>query len=148
MRLTVDASVLIAELLRVAGRERLAHPALDVFVPEQTHNELRHELPRRISAFCGRHGLDRDDAAQLSSLCLAAVDANVAIVDAAVLAPLEDEARARALRDPDDWPLVACALALDADIWTQDNDLLGTGIATWTTQSLTLWLRRHPPAER
>jgi predicted nucleic acid-binding protein len=143
MRLVVDASVLLAELLRVAGRERLAHGALELFLPEQTHSEFRHELPRRVSGFCRRHGLGTQDATALSELCLTAVDTNIALVESAVLAPLEDEARSRSLRDPDDWPLVACALALDAAIWTQDNDLLGTGIATWTTPSLALWLQRQ-----
>jgi hypothetical protein len=39
---------------------------------------------------------------------------------------------------------VACAVALDAAIWTNDNDLLGTGVATWTTETLAAWLDRHP----
>lgn len=49
---------------------------------------------------------------------------------------LEDEALARSVRDPNDWPAVACALALTAGIWTNDNDFLGTGVATWTTETL------------
>lgn len=48
------------------------------------------------------------------------------------------------MRDPNDWPAVACALALTAGIWTNDNDFLGTGVATWTTETLQLWLDRHP----
>ena len=62
--------------------------------------------------------------------------ANVAVVDEAVYSALEDEARSRSMRDPSDWPLVACALALDAAVWTNDNDLLGTGVPTWTTETL------------
>jgi len=81
---------------------------------------------------------------ELVRLCLAAVEANFAILDYAVLAPLEDEARSRVLRDPNDWPLVAWALALAAGIWTIDNDLLSTGVATWTTERLKVWLTRNP----
>jgi predicted nucleic acid-binding protein len=32
--------------------------------------------------------------------------------------------------DPHDWPVVATALDLGAAIWTNDNDFLGTGVAT------------------
>jgi hypothetical protein len=35
---------------------------------------------------------------------------------------------------------VATALALTAGIWTNDNDFLGTGVATWTTDTITAWL--------
>ena len=62
----------------------------------------------------------------------------------ACLAAIEDEARERSLRDPHDWPVVATALALIAAIWTNDNDFLGTGVATWTSDSLQRWLQRQP----
>ena len=35
-----------------------------------------------------------------------------------------------------DWPLLAAALALDADIWTRDRDLFGTGVALWATRNI------------
>jgi predicted nucleic acid-binding protein len=144
MRLVADASVLVGELLRAAGRDRLGDDRLELFLPERVWGEVRHELPRRTAAFARRRAIGRAEADDLVGLCLDAVEANVSIVEEAVYAPLEDEARARALRDPDDWPLVACALALAAGIWTVDNDLLGTGVATWTTESLRVWLDRHP----
>jgi predicted nucleic acid-binding protein len=72
----------------------------------------------------------------------ASTEANVAVLDDPIYSALEDEARARALRDPADWPVVARALALSAAIWTNDNDFLGTGVATWTTKSLKAWLDR------
>jgi predicted nucleic acid-binding protein len=43
-------------------------------------------------------------------------------------------------RDPDDWPILACALALNCPIWTEDRDFFGTGVATWTTASVELFL--------
>ena len=72
---------------------------------------------------------------------------NAVIVATAVYSALEDEARARSQRDPDDWPVVACALALSAGVWTNDNDFLGTGVATWTTETLQLWLERTDPPQ-
>jgi predicted nucleic acid-binding protein len=35
-----------------------------------------------------------------------------------------------------DWPLLAAALALEADIWTGDRDLFGTGVALWATRNI------------
>ena len=142
MRLVVDTSVLVGELLRASGRHRLGDQRLELFLPEEMWNEVRIELPRRIAAFTRRRGLDRSLGDDLSSACLDAVEANVVIVDEGIYAALEDEARARSLRDPTDWPVVAGALALSADIWTNDNDFLGTGVATWTTETLKRWLER------
>ena len=42
-------------------------------------------------------------------------------------------------RDPDDWPILACALALNCPIWTEDKDFFGTGVATWTTALVELY---------
>jgi predicted nucleic acid-binding protein len=83
-----------------------------------------------------------DVAQQFISLCVEAVEANVVILDEAIYAAVEDEALARCQRDPTDWPVVACALALSAAVWTNDNDYLGTGVPTWTTRTLQTWLDR------
>lgn len=144
IRLVVDASVLVGELLRTSGRDRLRDDRLELFLPEQTWSEVAHELPRRVTAFAARRSISEPQANELARVCLSTVEANVAVVDPAVLAALEEEASARVPRDPDDWPLVACALALAAGIWTADNDLLGTGVPTWTTESLVSWLERNP----
>jgi predicted nucleic acid-binding protein len=145
MRLIVDASVLVGELFPTSGRARLGDERLDLFLPEQVWGEVRHELPRRLAALARHRSLDDLDVEKLSALCLTTVESNVAIVDRAILAPLEEEARSRVPCDENDWPLVACALVLAADIWTADKDLFGTGVATWTTESLVRWLERHPP---
>ena len=44
-------------------------------------------------------------------------------------------------RDPDDWPVVAVALMLDLSIWTEDQDLFGSGVATWTTDRVKFYLK-------
>lgn len=43
-------------------------------------------------------------------------------------------------RDPEDWPVLACALAADCPIWTEDADFFGAGVATWTTANIELFL--------
>lgn len=142
MRLVVDTSVLVGELLRRSGRERLGDDRLELFLPEQMWDEARVTLPRRIAAFIRRRQLAPAVGEELSHLCLDAVEANVVILDEAIYSALEGESRARSLRDPADWPVVATALALSADIWTNDNDFLGAGVGTWTTETLQAWLDR------
>jgi predicted nucleic acid-binding protein len=45
-----------------------------------------------------------------------------------------------ALRDADDWPVLACALALGCPVWTEDADFFGAGVATWTSDRVALYL--------
>ena len=42
-------------------------------------------------------------------------------------------------RDPDDWPILATAMALDCPVWTEDNDFFGTGVPTWTSDRVELY---------
>ena len=43
-------------------------------------------------------------------------------------------------RDPDDWPVLASALALGCPIWTEGTDFFDCGVATWTTDRIELYL--------
>ena len=43
-------------------------------------------------------------------------------------------------RDPDDWTVIAVALVLACPIWTEDHDFFGTGMPTWTTDRVELYL--------
>ena len=68
--------------------------------------------------------------------------AAVQIIPQAELAPAETEAKARiGKRDEDDWPAVAGALQFDCPVWTEDEDFFGSGVATWTTATVELYLR-------
>ncbi len=144
MRLVVDTSVLVGELLRAEGRHRLGDDRLDLFLPEQMWSETQVEIPRRIAAFARRRSLTPGIAAELTDLCLEAVLGNTSILDESVSSAVEEEALARSTRDPRDWPVIATAMALSAGIWTHDNDFLGAGLPTWTTETLQGWLDRHP----
>ena len=44
------------------------------------------------------------------------------------------------VRDADDWPVLACAMTMACPVWTEDADFFGTGIATWTTDRVELYL--------
>ena len=48
-------------------------------------------------------------------------------------------------RDPDDWPILACAMLLNCPIWTEDRDFFGTGVATWTTALVELYFTNPDP---
>jgi len=43
-------------------------------------------------------------------------------------------------RDLADWPILATAIVLDCLIWTEDQDFFGTGVPTWTTDRVELYL--------
>jgi hypothetical protein len=100
MRLVVDTNVLVGELLRVAGRTRLGDQRIELFLPEQMWGETQVELPRRIVAFIRRRSLEPALGTELAEACLAAIEANIVILDESIYAALEDEARQRSLRDP------------------------------------------------
>ena len=145
MRLVVDTGVLVGELLRERGRQRLSDPLLDLYLPEHMWREAMHELPRRVANY-GRHrSLNADEVSALTAIAWEAVDRTCSVVAEIIYKAWEDQARERSVRDPSDWPAVACALALDAGIWTNDNDFLGAGVPTWTTETLDLWRRRSEP---
>lgn len=144
MRLVVDTSVLVGELLRASGRARLGDDRLELFLPERMWSESRVELPRRITAFVSRRKPPLAVGADLTSLCLQTISDNVVVLEESIYSAIEDEARARSQRDPADWHVVATALALSAGIWTGDNDFLGCGVPTWTAVTLQTWLDRHP----
>lgn len=47
-----------------------------------------------------------------------------------------------AIRDVDDWPVLACAMTITIGcrVWTEDADFFGTGVAIWTTDRVALYL--------
>lgn len=59
------------------------------------------------------------------------------IVSEGLYGDFEAEARKRlGARDPEDWPILAAALAVSCPIWTEDIDFFGCGVATWTSASI------------
>ena len=43
-------------------------------------------------------------------------------------------------RDMHDWPILALALTMNCPIWTEDKDFFGTGVATWTSDTVDRYL--------
>ena len=62
-------------------------------------------------------------------------------LEAQFYAAARNEALQRiAVRDANDWPILACALLLGCPVWTEDADFFGVGIATWTSDRAALYL--------
>ena len=134
--LVVDANILVRAVLGKRVREVFEASAEDVtfFVPESAYAEAEEHL----AALVTKRGGDREKAlAVLSSL-----GRLVELIGSEVYGKFEVEARERlARRDPEDWPILAAALALGCPIWTEDTDFFGCGVATWTSDRVRMFLR-------
>ena len=74
-------------------------------------------------------------------LVLDALERIVHPMDMEVYGTLQQQALRRIeMRDADDWPVLACAMVLGCPVWTEDADFFGTGVATWTTDRIALYL--------
>jgi predicted nucleic acid-binding protein len=146
MKLVIDASTLVAEGLRLRGRERLAHPHLELYLAEHTYNEAKHELSKRFSIFVKRTKLSEASAKKLHQDVFTSLELPFVVLEAGYQ-PFEKLAKER-IRDVNDWPTLALAMLLECGIWTQDYDFFGTGIATWSTETIDRILQKIKPAKR
>ncbi len=134
--IVLDANVLMRAVLgrRVDGLlERFAAQAT-FLAPEVAFDDVQEHLANVLAK---RGELDALLPAheKLTQLRLA-----VRAVDPSEYEVMKSAALARiGPRDPDDWPILACALALNCPIWTEDRDFFGTGVATWTTALVELY---------
>ena len=143
MRLVVDANILVSELIRERGRKLIARPELELYMAEKAWDETIYELNKRIDKIVNRGVFSLSVGQSLLSDGIALAEARVAIVPHEIYAPYETIARNRIPRDPNDWFTVALALAIEAAIWTMDNDFFGCGVATWTTDTLLIHLKSN-----
>ena len=131
--LVLDANILI----RAVFGERV-RAILEQFEDTADFDVCFDDARRYVSDLCNDRGLD----AGLSLSVLDQVGKLVSPVDRSLYVDREEHARKRIQhRDPDDWPVVAVALLLDCPVWTEDADFFGTGVATWTTKTVELYLR-------
>jgi len=137
--LVLDANIMLRAVLGVRVRSLIEKYAENVslFIPSACVAEVKDYLP----SLCVRRNWDAAAAANLLDSLLALVRT----VEQGFYSDFEESAKRRiGVRDIDDWPIVALALALDAEIWTEDSDFFGSGIATWTTDTVEIYLRNDP----
>jgi len=102
-------------------------------VAEANYDEAEHYLAQLAPA----RGIS--DEVWRAALC--SVMAAIQLVGQEELALVEAEAKARiARRDEQDWPAVAAAMQFNCPVWTEDSDFFGTGVPTWTTETVELYL--------
>ena len=133
--LVLDANILIRAVLGTRVRLILEKHADNVsfFVPETAYLEAEGHLATLVTKRGG-------DAARALGF-LRAVLGLCDLVGADLYGDFEAEARRRlGARDPDDWPILASALALGCPIWTEDADFFGCGVPTWTSNRIEIFL--------
>jgi predicted nucleic acid-binding protein len=134
--LVVDANILVRAVLGKRVRAILETYAdyVPFFVPDSAYADAEEHLPGLVL----RRGGDPATALAL----LRELKFLLEVVTCDVYGPFEREARERlGHRDPEDWPILASALALRCPIWTEDADFFGCGVATWTSSRVPLFLR-------
>ena len=104
------------------------------FVPEAAYTEAEEHVPALVI----RRGGDPDKAVRF----LRSLRGLVELIGSEVYGDFEGTARQRlGDRDPDDWPILAAALAIGCPIWTEDTDFFGCGMPTWTTNRVVVFLQ-------
>jgi predicted nucleic acid-binding protein len=134
--LVVDANILVRAVLGKRVRELIEAYAGDAsfFVPEVAYAEAEEHL----AALVIKRGGDPEKALAL----LRSLGQLMELIGSEVYCEFEAEARERlGQRDPEDWPMLAAALALGCPIWTEDTDFFGCGVATWTSDRVRMFLR-------
>lgn len=136
--IALDANILVRAVLGSRVLRLLTDHVSEVsfLAPDVAFDEVREHLP----AILAKRG-QPPAAIQAALDKLEALARVVVPVPAESYLPMKDRAMARiGARDPDDWPVLACALAADCPIWTEDTDFFGAGVATWTTANIELFL--------
>lgn len=133
--IVLDANILIRAVLGRRVRDLILEYADTVkfFAPSVAYADAEKYLP----ALLEKRGISGVSAlAVLDSLKVV-----IQIVDEELYAGMQQQAMQRiAMRDVDDWPILACAMSLGCPVWTEDTDFFGTGVAIWTTDRVQLYL--------
>jgi predicted nucleic acid-binding protein len=142
LAIVLDANILVRAVLgdRVSGLLAGRAGQATFLSPDVAFEDAKEHLPTILS----KRGVTAP-AIEAALEKLEALSRLVVSVPAESYLAFESQARARiGRRDPDDWPVVACALAADCPIWTEDADFFGSGVATWTTATNDLFFDERP----
>ena len=130
----LDANILVRAVLGKRVRELIFEHALTIkfFAPDLAYADARKYLP----ALLKKRGVD----AAAAMLVLDRLETIVQPMDSRIYEGVRREALQRiAVRDADDWPVLACAMVLGCPVWTEDADFFGSGVATWTSDRIALY---------
>ncbi len=136
LKIVLDANILVRAVLgkQVLPLLHAYKDSVSFFTPEICFDEAR----RNIVALSAKRRLD---ARSLLTI-LEHLGPVVGAIDHDVYQAHTESARVRIkARDVSDWPILATALLLNCPIWTEDRDFFGSGVATWTTNNVEVYLR-------
>jgi len=136
--LVLDANILIRAVLghRVRHHHEVHADRVSFFVPVTAYAEAEEHLAALV--------MKRGGKPAKALVSLRAMAALTTLVSDDLYGNFEAEARKRlGARDPEDWPVLAAALALGCPIWTEDTDFFGCGVATWTSGSIAIFLAQY-----
>jgi predicted nucleic acid-binding protein len=133
--IVLDANILIRAVLGRRVRELILQNTESVkfFAPDVAYADARKYLP----ALLEKRGVNCASA----MLVLDSLESIVQSLDLDLYGGLREKSLQRiAILDADDWPVLACAMTIGCPVWTEDADFFGTGVATWTTDRVELYL--------
>jgi len=123
--LVVDANIMISAMLgqTLPLLEEQAERGIILAAPEAQFTETRKILDR-----LGVEAIE-ERMADLMDI--------IEPIDPALFAHFEDRACERLEpRGRPDWPVLAAAMALEADIWSHDRDFFGVGVPVWSSRNI------------
>ena len=133
--IVLDANILIRAVLGRRVRELIVDSAdkVQFFSPDVAYADARKYLPELLE----KRGVNSESAMDV----LDALESLVWPLQLGVYEGFKTQALQRiAMRDADDWPVLACAMTIGCPVWTEDADFFGTGVATWTSDRVELYL--------
>jgi len=140
-RLVLDANILIRAVLGRRVRQIILDYSdrVSFFAPEVAFADARRYLPTLLE----KRAVDAAAVAQ-ALLALGHLETVVHPVTEDFYVAHRTTAMARiAARDENDWPILAAALMLSCPVWTEDQDFFGTGVPTWTSDRIELFLTEY-----
>ena len=124
--LVADASVLVAELMRDRWWTIARDARPELLVTDAQWSETDYEVSRRLAYLLEQrriaetqHDLIRQNIVHMHEQRL------IEVIPSDWYDDPEEVARRRIPRDPNDWPPVVAAIALNADMLTNDHDFRG-----------------------
>ena len=133
--IVLDANIQIRAVLGRRVRELIVDNAdmVQFFAPDVAYADARKYRPSLLE----KRGVKSEPAMAV----LDALESIVRPLELGVYEGLQTQALQRiAIRDADDWPVLACALTIGCPVWTEDANFFRTGVATWTSDRVELYL--------
>lgn len=133
--IVLDANILIRAVLGKRVRELLIEHAATVkfFAPDVAYADARKHVPALLT----KRGIS-------SSAAISVLDGLQSIVqpiDFELSAGQQQQALQRiAIRDADNWTVLACAITIGCPVWTVNSDFFAAGVAIRTTDRVEWYL--------